>query len=158
EIGLEPREQEQEHHADGADDLEQVKLIALLRENRAEETRCIMTEYGWPEDDPRRELADHRGQADAFGELRADARDDEQQRELHEEQEHRVPGNGHDPSGEPRAPRRHPIEATRTRVADQPQKGDADRARYLSGAAACRARSSFAAATALSGASSGGSP
>ena len=85
-IGLEPRQEQQQHHAERADDLEQVELRRLVRKDRRERRRCVVTEHRRPEDDAGGQLADDRGQADALGRLGPEPRHDQEDRHLHQQQ------------------------------------------------------------------------
>lgn len=93
-VRLQPGQQEQEHHAEPRDDLKQVELRDVGREERGEGFRREMTEDAGTEQDAGEQLADHGGLTQAPHDLGQRAGEGEQRRELEQEHDDGVPREG----------------------------------------------------------------
>ena len=86
-VGLEPGQQQEQAHADDPEGVEQVQLLGARGEDGGERRRRVVAEQAGAERDAARHLADHGRQPDPLGDLRADPRHADQERQLDEQQE-----------------------------------------------------------------------
>ena len=91
-VRLQPGEQQQQHHAQGAHRVEQQKLGRVRREEPGKQGRGHGAEQARSQHDPGRQLAQHRGQGEPPAQLRPEACRQQQHRHLQQEQKDGVSG------------------------------------------------------------------